>query len=210
MAFQSIWYSTNLSQIVIDELIEEIESNVEIIDSRVYDGKEDPKLKNEVRNSKNGWIPSNHWISGYVWHFVNKANNSNFRYDIRNIDNESMQYTSYDVGQYYQWHSDTSVVLNYSPETFGSSAMTGEFLRDESICDKELSRKLSFSLQLSNEDEYEGGELQFMDDDQKLYCAPKERGTLIIFDSRVRHRVRTVKKGNRKSLVGWIVGPRWK
>ena len=42
------------------------------------------------------------------------------------------------------------------------------------------------------------------------YFAPKQKGTLIVFDSRTKHRVRTVKSGLRKSLVGWVVGPRWK
>jgi len=65
-------------------------------------------------------------------------------------------------------------------------------------------------LQLSDEDDYEGGELQFMDDDDQLYTAPKKKGTIIIFDSRVKHRVRKIKNGTRKSLVGWVVGPRWK
>ena len=40
--------------------------------------------------------------------------------------------------------------------------------------------------------------------------APKQRGTMIVFDSRVRHRVRKIKSGTRKSIVGWVVGPRWK
>ena len=38
----------------------------------------------------------------------------------------------------------------------------------------------------------------------------KEKGTIIIFDSRMRHRVRKVKSGTRKSIVGWVEGPRWK
>jgi PKHD-type hydroxylase len=71
--------------------------------------------------------------------------------------------------------------------------------------------KLSVSLQLSDESEYEGGELQFLNTGQNsMYTAPKERGTIIIFDSRVKHRVRPIKKGARKSLVAWMVGPRWK
>ena len=65
----------------------------------------------------------------------------------------------------------------------------------------ESSRKLSFSLQLSNEDDYEGGELQFLSDENISYYAPKKRGTLVIFDSRSRHRVTKVRSGVRRSLV---------
>jgi len=209
MAFQSIWYDTGLPNNMIDDVIKEFEHCIDIHNSKITNGL-DTELKEKTRKSKNGWITTNHWISGYIWYFVNKANNENFRYDLRNIDNENIQYTVYDPGEYYKWHSDTSVVLNYYPQSIGSSVLNGDFVRDQSVCDKELSRKLSFSLQLSDEDDYEGGELQFMDDDDQLYTAPKKKGTIIIFDSRVKHRVRKIKNGTRKSLVGWVVGPRWK
>jgi PKHD-type hydroxylase len=74
----------------------------------------------------------------------------------------------------------------------------------------EYVRKLSFSLQLSDPEDYTGGEVQFMDNSRKTYFAPKQRGTLIMFDSRTPHRVRKVKSGMRKSLVGWVVGKRWR
>jgi PKHD-type hydroxylase len=47
-----------------------------------------------------------------------------------------------------------------------------------------------------------------MDNAGKLYFAPKQRGAIIFFDSRTPHRVRKIKSGMRKSLVGWVVGPR--
>ena len=65
-------------------------------------------------------------------------------------------------------------------------------------------------MQLSNHDDYEGGNLQIMGDDNKSYFAPRKKGTIILFDSRAQHRVLKVTKGVRKSLVGWIVGPRWR
>ena len=42
------------------------------------------------------------------------------------------------------------------------------------------------------------------------YVAPRQRGSIMLFDSRTMHRVCKVTKGTRKSLVGWVVGPRWK
>ena len=74
----------------------------------------------------------------------------------------------------------------------------------------EMVRKLSFVLQLSDPDDYEGGNLQLIDESGKSYIAPRQRGTMILFDSRTQHRVLKVRKGVRKSLVGWTVGPRWK
>ena len=74
----------------------------------------------------------------------------------------------------------------------------------------EYVRKLSFSLQLSDPEDYTGGEVQFIDNSRKSFFAPKQKGTIILFDSRTPHRVRKIKSGLRKSLVGWVVGPRWK
>lgn len=91
----------------------------------------------------------------------------------------------YKPGYFYHWHTD-------------------------SFFENDNCRKLSFSVQLSNYDEYKGGDLQFVDDEGELYVAPKTQGTIIIFDSRLRHRVKKVTEGERRSLVGWVMGPRWK
>ena len=65
-------------------------------------------------------------------------------------------------------------------------------------------------MQLSNPDEYSGGEVELKRDNGKSYFLPKERGTIIVFDSRVQHQACEVNSGLRKSLVGWVSGPRWK
>ena len=78
-------------------------------------------------------------------------------------------------GCYYGWHSD------YSPEVL---------------------RRLSFTIQLDNYDEYEGGELQFKD--HALPESALHKGALIIFRSELRHRVTPVTEGSRHSLVGWF------
>jgi len=74
----------------------------------------------------------------------------------------------------------------------------------------ELVSKFSFSLQLCGPDDYEGGNVQLMDEGGKSYFAPRKRGCIVFFDSRTQHRVLKVTKGTRKSIVGWVVGPRWK
>ena len=63
-----------------------------------------------------------------------------------------------------------------------------------------------FDWQLSDPDEYEGGDLQFMLN-QKIVNAPREKGTIIVFPSFMMHRVTPITKGIRKSIVGWIAGP---
>ena len=96
----------------------------------------------------------------------------------------------------------------YKPVSSGnrSDGLAQDFV-NENI---ELVRKLSFSLQLSDPDDYEGGNVQLMDEAGNAYVVPRQRGSIVLFDSRTQHRVLKVTKGVRKSLVGWTVGPRWK
>ena len=90
------------------------------------------------------------------------------------------------------------------------STKDDNYLRERTAIENELVRKISFSLQLSDPDDYEGGNIQFIDESDKSYIAPRQKGSLIIFDSRTKHRVCKVRSGVRKSIVGWVVGPRWK
>tara|TARA_R100000030_G_scaffold26286_1_gene19141 strand:+ start:582 stop:1109 length:528 start_codon:yes stop_codon:yes gene_type:complete len=165
-------------------------------------------LNKDKRNSQNAWIPSQHWVGGFLWHYVMRANRENFLYDLRCIDGESIQYTRYAEGQFYNWHNDAGLASQYKPVSVGNRAEgLGQDFLNENI---EMVRKLSFVLQLSDPDDYEGGNLQMLDESGRLYVAPRQRGTVILFDSRTQHRVQKIKSGVRKSLVGWTVGPRWK
>ena len=74
----------------------------------------------------------------------------------------------------------------------------------------ECGTKKSMTVNLSREDDYEGGNMQCMDESGKSYFTPRKRGCMVLFDSRTQHRVLKVRKGVRKSIVGWVVGPRWK
>jgi PKHD-type hydroxylase len=206
MAFQSIWHFSDIPE----NIVKEIESD---LTSRFQSQMDDSRLmgdflNEEKRNSKNAWVPSNHWTAGFVWHYVQRANRENFLYDIRNIDNETMQFTQYGVGEFYGWHNDAGLSVFYKPQSVGNrvDGLANDFF-NENI---ELVRKLSFVVQLSDPDDYEGGNLQLLDEAGKSYFAPRKRGTVIVFDSRTQHRVLKVTKGVRKSLVGWVVGPRWK
>ena len=206
MAYQSVWYYTNLPEKIVDIIEEDLNLNFDnqMGDSRLHGDA----LNKEKRNSQNAWIPTTHWVAGFLWHYVQRANRENFLYDLRNIDGESLQYTRYGEGEFYGWHNDAGLVTQYKPQSVGNRAegLANDFL-NENI---ELVRKLSFSLQLSDPNEYEGGNVQFLDEAGKSYFCPRQRGTIVLFDSRTQHRVLKVTKGVRKSIVGWVVGPRWK
>lgn len=206
MAFQSIWYYTDIPDDVVDIIEKDLSENFEssMADSKLHGDQ----LNKEKRNSQNAWIPTTHWVAGFLWHYVQRANRENFLYDLRNIDGETLQFTRYETGQFYKWHNDAGLSSQYKPQSIGnrSDGLAQDFL-NENI---ELVRKLSFAFQLSNPEDYEGGNLQLLDESGNSYFAPRKRGTLILFDSRTPHRVLKVTKGVRKSIVGWVVGPRWR
>ena len=188
MANTAVWYHTKLPQNLTDIILNDIndlKTEEFLIDSKVGIGTVDVN----IRNSKHSWISKNYWIAGFLWYYIMLANRENFLYDITEYQVD-MQYTKYEKGSYYTWHTDQDIRTIYNS--------------DDEV------RKLSFSLQLSDENEYTGGEIEFKDVMGNTFSAPKNRGCLIIFDSRTEHRVCTVKSGNRKSLVGWVKGPRWR
>ena len=78
-------------------------------------------------------------------------------------------------------------------------------------------RKLSVTVSLSDETEYEGGdfEFDFRNNDkganQPLICKEiKPKGSIVVFPSFVWHRVKPVISGTRYSLVMWNLGQPWK
>jgi len=211
LAFQSIWYYTGLPNKVIDLIEEDLIENFDnqLQDSKVGEG-DFGVVDRDKRNARNAWIPTHHWISGFVWHYVQRANRENFLYDLTNIDGESLQYTVYGEGEYYGWHNDSGIASHYKPVSMGNRGHGEDLFQDFVNENCERVRKLSFSLLLSDPETYEGGNLQFLDEAGKPYIAPRQRGTIILFDSRTQHRVQKITKGVRKSIVGWTVGPRWK
>lgn len=115
---------------------------------------------------------------------VNNANNSFFEFDLDFI--EPVQYTEYQKGEFYAKHID---IAYEEPGRYP--------------------RKLSFTLQLSDPSEYTGGDV-LLYGEAKPTAIKKEKGTIVFFPSFLLHEVTPVTSGVRKSLVGWVHGPRWK
>ena len=203
MANLCYWYETQLPV----DVVEIIERDLQNYDDKVENSRVISGEDKVIRNSKHAWVPTSSWIGGFIWHYIERANRENFLYDLTCIDGENMQYTQYGPGEFYNWHIDAGLSTCLKPNLIAAS---GENMGNQVVgLQGEQIRKLSFALQLSDYSDYTGGDVQFLDNGNTFF-APKSRGTLMIFDSRVPHRVRKVKSGLRKSLVGWVVGPRWK
>ena len=187
-----------LIELIIEELTNDIEkeplSRGEIRpDIPLNPFNEEGRELKAVRDCELLWInplDKHGWITGLIWYHIMSINDYWYNYDIRQLEN--LQLTSYSKGEYYNWHVDSHHQLE-SPEQ------------------PLVERKLTVSLQLSDENDYEGGELQILHPGYKgLEKAPKGKGTLTIFDSRLAHRVKPITKGKRLSLICWAVGPGWR
>ena len=73
------------------------------------------------------------------------------------------------------------------------------------VDDRLSNRKLSFSVQLSDPNDYDGGELELKIADVTV-IAPRARGALMVFPSFMMLRAALVTRGVRRSLVGWPSG----
>lgn len=205
MAYQLMWYETKMPKEIVDLLVKDLKEYENNFEEGRIGRSTDGDIDYELRKNKITFIPCNHWISGFCHHYISMSNKNNFFYDIEGFGNDVLQYSSYGIGEYYNWHVDSTINVDYSPLENKDNNLD-HYVKINS----ERVRKLSLTIQLSDPEEYSGGEFQLLTDEGTSYFAPKEKGTVVIFDSRMRHRVRKVNRGYRKSLVGWAVGPRWK
>lgn len=154
--------------------------------------EEDKEDLFKTRNSHVSWIDEP-WIYNILKKYIDSANHQagwNFQWDWT----EMLQFTKYDVGQFYDWHPDQHHYVY--PEDDTNLNMRGKY------------RKLSTTLLLNDPSEFEGGELEFHYNRKETKIAEElsSRGTLVVFPAFVYHRVREVTAGTRYSLVSWSIG----
>ncbi len=179
------------------DLIKYIEESVSTIPKEIaqvhsHKAKSKQVTKKDVRSCITQVCNMNEcWIPGFFDSYIRRFNQVYYHYDISHL-RDSVQYITYDKDDHYDWHVDETTHLQ--PQFKG---------------DRDLVRKISFSF-LCNDD-YEGGDLEFWNkQDGSTYTVPKKRSRLIVFPSSTRHRVKPVTNGQRRSIVGWMVGPPWK
>ena len=159
------------------------------------EGEQNAKIRQNIIK----WIePAQNERAQQIWTqvdmIINQSAREYFGYDTWMGGTEAIQYTEYnyneesDIKDHYGWHIDSS-------------------LRTPMVFD----RKISFSLQLTSDNEYKGCDLEFGIDvgvkDKEVF---RQRGTLILFPSFLTHRVTPITGGTRKALVGWCRGPRFR
>ena len=70
-------------------------------------------------------------------------------------------------------------------------------------------RKISCTIQLSDPDEYEGGDLEIWTGGD-FKTIERKQGCAILFPSFLMHRVTPITKGTRRSIVLWMGGDSYK
>jgi len=140
----------------------------------------------KTRTSHISWIPFKKMVDMYkdLEKIMKTTNGNHFGFDNMQIT-EPAQYTEYPEGGFYDWHIDNDVNCAHEPPV----------------------RKISMTCLLSPESEFEGGDLELMSEGK---VAKLKQGHAIFFASFIRHRVKPVIKGNRKSLVMWFGGTPFK
>lgn len=189
-----MWYLTgepNYSHLVLEsafsnEEVERIKSYFE--NEELELGKVGNSVEESKRRSKIKWLQnhdgSSDWLYRKITDYMIEANNKFFQYDVHFI--EPIQLSEYSVE--YQGKYEKHVDYGYT---------------------ELINRKLSFSIQLSDPSDYEGGDLILHAGFQSI-TSTRNKGAIVLFPSFMLHEVTEVTKGKRLSAVGWVSGPKFK
>jgi PKHD-type hydroxylase len=184
------WVS-NIPSSTINKWIKDIESKYTLGAASV--GLEyGESIKEAYRSTKVCFVDKNDFpeVWGSCEEFLLDANKRAYNFDITGI--EECQYAVYSskTMDFYKWHIDSNI-----------SSSTSLF-----------DRKITMIIQLSDGEEYEGGNLVLDSNFVPPFSSEyknnlRSKGTVITFPSFVPHKVTPVTKGTRKSMVLWAEGP---
>jgi len=140
-------------------------------------------INKKVRNVEQQVLPINDkgWPLTRILELAQQANNARFKFQLSGfLDIDAPMVMKYGKGGHYDWHTD--------------------------LGNKVCHRKLSFSLQLSDPKDYEGGDIEWIGSNVDKE-AIRQKGVITVYPSFLPHRITKVTKGTRYAIVGWIHGP---
>jgi PKHD-type hydroxylase len=143
-------------------------------------------VNTEIRRTRLKWLNQNNPVASTLGHYTSLANREcGWGFDVYGIESVQVgEYVSEEKG-YYDWHMDML------------RATEGPGIR-----------KLTAVLQLTDPDEYEGGDLEIrLPFTEEVVTVPKGQGNIVVFPSFLYHRVTPVTHGSRSTAVAWFVGP---
>ena len=177
------------------DIINWYENNKEWQKALVYNSK-GPKQESDSRKGQISWDYKEE--TPHIWKIKNQILDYNEKHHYNLSGKVEIQMAKYELDGCFSRHQDTYVDLSH----YQSYHSDGKV------------RKISSTFQLSNPNDYEGGELIITTKKEvngsSGISAPKEQGTQIMFPSFIQHEVKSVTKGIRYALVIWALGPWWK
>lgn len=120
---------------------------------------------------------------------------NNIHANLQNVWNEVINFFNIDV----------EFIEPYELKHYTTDDFFGKHVDNYWSLTKDIDRKITMSVQLSNDDEYTAGEFVVLGEKIKL-----KQGDIICFPSYFPHWVEKITSGNRWSLIGWAWGPYWK
>ncbi len=160
-------------------------------------GLDDSTVKQGIRHGEVVFLqrrdPEFFHIFQLLDYCVDEANDEWFGVNYNRQGARTLQFSIYRAdakggGHYYNAHQDALLVSGDHP----------------------TQRKLSVVVQLSDPDDYEGGDFRMhYVSNYPPADAIRRRGTVLVFPSLVIHEVTKVTHGTRHSLVSWYPGPKW-
>lgn len=131
--------------------------------------------------------PNTQGLYDYLENLVHKANQDTYNFNISYVT-DPIHYVIYpEDGGHLTWHMD-----------IGAGTVN--------------LRKLAMTVQLSDPDDYVGGDFQIWmggdenTDSESVVTLSREKGDVLIFPTYLMHRVTPITKGQRKALVFWTGG----
>jgi PKHD-type hydroxylase len=132
------------------------------------------------------------WLFNKFNKIIQNVNEEYYNFDLNGYD--FVQYSEYLANEkgHYDYHID--LMMDMIPQ------------KDYDF----LYRKLSFSLCLNQQGaDYSGGDFKIKTGAEEV-SMKLNKGDMLVFPSFILHKVEPVTEGVRKSLVGWVTGPKFK
>ena len=151
------------------DIMNKVDDHSERKKTKYYQKEDSICLLNINKNNEQKYLDK-------FWEVISVANQIHYKYDIKGIYRNRIQCHRYDVGDWYNPHSDFYPIDQFS------------------------SLKLTCIVSLN--DDYEGGEFKLFDGK----TIEQKPGRLIIHPAFAGHQITEITKGERYSCVAWAVG----
>ncbi len=186
---------------------EELEKIKELMSRTQVESAKISGLDNNKSPIENGVVDSSIRSSRVAFHNPNNENRWIFDRFNRVIESLNSQYFNFDINgysafQYSEYHAEEQGKYDWHMDIYLGDVPTHEY----------ETRKLSLTMLLNEPGvDFEGGDFELIQSSlDKHQTIQLEKGKIVVFPSFIFHRVKPVTRGVRKSLVIWVVGPKFR